>query len=130
MTKLTIAAAAALSLFLTAPAMAQDAAMFASPSKLTQTGGENIYKAICAGCHMPEGQGAVGAGKYPALANNANLESAGYPIYLIIHGQKAMPALGSVLDDQQIADVVAYIRTSFGNDFAEPVTVEEVTDAR
>lgn len=130
MTKLTIAAAAALALCATMPAMAQDAAMFASPSKLTQTGGENIYKAICAGCHMPEGQGAVGAGKYPALANNANLESAGYPIYLIIHGQKAMPALGNVLDDQQIADVVAYIRTNFGNNFAEPVTVQEVTDAR
>ncbi len=130
MTKLVIAAAAAFALFATQPVMAQDAAMFASPSKLTQTGGENIYNAICAGCHMPEGQGAVGAGKYPALANNANLESAGYPIYLIIHGQKAMPALGAVLDDQQIADVVAYIRTNFGNSFAEPVTVEEVTEAR
>ena len=130
MTKLKIAAAAGLALFATMPAMAQDAAMFASASKLTQTGGENIYNAICAGCHMPEGKGAIGAGKYPALANNANLESAGYPIYLIIHGQKAMPALGNVLDDQQIADVVAYIRTNFGNDFAEPVTVEEVTEAR
>lgn len=130
MTKLKIAAAAALALLATMPAMAQDAALFASTSKLTQTGGENIYNAICAGCHMPEGQGAVGAGKYPALADNANLESAGYPITLIIHGQKAMPALGNVLDDQQIADVVAYIRTNFGNSFADPVTVEEVTEAR
>lgn len=130
MTKLIIAAAAALAMFAPVPVLAQDAALFASTSKLTQTGGENIYKAICAGCHMPEGQGAVGAGKYPALANNSNLESAGYPIYVIIHGQKAMPALGAVLDDQQIADVVAYIRTNFGNDFAEPVTVQDVTDAR
>jgi mono/diheme cytochrome c family protein len=110
--------------------LAQDDALFASPSKLTQSGGEAIYNAICAGCHMPEGVGAVGAGRYPALAKNANLESAGYPIYVIIHGQKAMPPLGGLLSDQQIADVVGYIRTNFGNAFAEPVALEEVTSSR
>lgn len=129
MTSFKIAAVAALAL-MAAPALAQDAAMFASASKLTQQGGEEIYKAICAGCHMPEGQGAIGAGKYPALAGNENLESAGYPIYVIIHGQKAMPALGGVLDDQQIADVVAYIRTHFGNTYTDPVPVEDVTSSR
>lgn len=129
MTRFKIAAVAAMALW-AAPALAQDAAMFASSSKLTQQGGEEIYKAICAGCHMPEGQGAIGAGKYPALAGNENLESAGYPIYVIIHGQKAMPALGGVLDDQQIADVVAYIRTHFGNTYTDPVPVEDVTSSR
>lgn len=129
MTSFKIAAAAMLALC-ASPALAQDAALFASSSKLTQTGGEAIYKAICAGCHMPDGQGAKGAGKYPALAGNENLESAGYPIYVIIHGQKAMPALGGVLDDQQIADVVGYIRTHFGNNYAEPVTAQEATDSR
>lgn len=129
MTSFKIAAAAMLALC-ASPVLAQDAALFASPSKLTQTGGEAIYNAICAGCHMPEGRGAVGAGKYPALAENENLESAGYPIYVIIHGQKAMPALGGVLDDEQIAAVVGYIRTHFGNDYAEPVTAQEVTDSR
>lgn len=124
-------AVAALAL-LASPAMAQSdsSMMFANPSKLTQTDGKDIYNAICAGCHMPEGQGAVGAGMYPALANNENLESAGYPIYLIIHGQKAMPALGGVLSDEQIAAVVGYIRTNFGNSYAEEVTVQEVTDSR
>lgn len=129
MTSFKIAAVAALAL-MAGPALAQDAAMFASASKLTQQGGEAIFKAICAGCHMPEGQGAIGAGKYPALAGNENLESAGYPIYVIIHGQKAMPALGGVLDDQQIADVVAYIRTHFGNTYTDPVPVEDVTSSR
>lgn len=131
MNSLKIAVAAALAL-LASPALAQsDAAMlFANPSKLTQTDGKDIYNNICAGCHMPEGQGAVGAGMYPALANNENLESAGYPIYLIIHGQKGMPALGGVLDDAQIAAVVSYIRTNFGNSYAEEVTVQEVTDSR
>lgn len=131
MKSLMIVAAAALALMAT-PALAQsDAAMmFASPSKLTQTDGKDIYNAICAGCHMPEGQGAVGAGMYPALAGNATLEAAGYPIYVIIHGQKAMPPLGGVLSDEQIAAVVGYIRTNFGNNFTEEVTVQEVTDSR
>lgn len=131
MTTLKIALAAALALLAT-PAFAQsDAAMmFADPSKLTQTDGKDIYNAICAGCHMPEGQGAVGAGMYPALANNATLEAAAYPIYVIINGQKGMPALGRVLSDEQIAAVVGYIRTNFGNNYAEEVTVQEVTDSR
>lgn len=117
---------------LPAAAVAQSDAemMFANPSKLTQTEGKDIYDAICAGCHMPEGQGAVGAGKYPALANNESIEAAAYPIYVIIHGQKAMPPLGGVLSDEQIAAVVEYIRTNFGNNYAEEVTVQEVTDSR
>ncbi len=40
-----------------------------------------------------------------------------------------MPALGSVLKDQQIADVLTYVRNSFGNK-ASAVTVEEVKAVR
>lgn len=112
-------------------ALAQpDAEMFANPSRLTQTEGKDIYGAVCAGCHMPEGEGAVGAGKYPALANNETLEAAGYPIYVVIHGQKGMPPLGGLLNDEQIAAVVEYIRTNFGNNYTDEVTVQEVTDSR
>lgn len=118
--------------FLPIAAVAQSDAemMFTNPSRLTQTEGKNIYNAICAGCHMPEGEGAVGAGMYPALANNESLEAAGYPIYVIIHGQKAMPPLGGVLNDEQIAAVVEYVRTNFGNNYTEEVTIQEVTDSR
>lgn len=118
------------------PALAQDArpdttGWFDNPSKLTQTDGETIYRAICAACHMPEGEGAVGAGIYPALADNEMLMGADYPVYLIIHGQKGMPALGAYLDDAQIAAVVNYIRTHFGNDYPQdPATAESVAAAR
>ncbi len=116
-----------------APAAAADdsKAWFASSSVLTQQTGEGIYKAVCAGCHMPEGQGAVGAGAYPALASNANLEFPDYAIYLIVKGSGAMPPLGGVLNDQQVAEVVNYIRTSFGNDYKdEPATAEKVAATR
>lgn len=110
--------------------LADHETMFADPSKIGATGGENVYRAICQGCHMPDGEGAVGAGAYPALADNENLEFPEYPIYIIINGQKAMPPLGDVLDDQQIADVVNYIQTHFGNKYGGEATAEMVGQNR
>ena len=93
-------------------------------------GGEAIYKGVCQGCHMPDAKGAVGAGMYPALANNDKLEEAGYPIAVIVNGQKAMPPLGSMFSDTQVADVVNYIRTHFGNHYTDKVTPAMVKTAR
>ena len=117
-------------LILAAPAAIAQDSSFADPSHYSGKTGDEIYRAICQGCHMPDGEGAVGAGKYPALAENENLEAAVYPIYLIIHGQKAMPPFGEVLDDGQIAAVVDYIRTHFGNTYTDPVTLDDVTSSR
>ena len=64
------------------------------------------------------------------MTDQEALEAAGYPIYLIVHGQKAMPPLGSMLDDDQIVAVVEYIRTHFGNTAADPVTSDDVTSSR
>lgn len=96
----------------------------------TEQGGEAIYKGICQGCHMPNAQGGVGAGMYPALAKNPKLEVAGYPIAVVVNGQKAMPAFGSMLDDQQIADVINYVRTHFGNNYKDAVKPADVKAAR
>ncbi|MDX5401683.1 MAG: cytochrome c [Rhodobacterales bacterium] len=92
---------------------------FRSTGEITQQGGEAVYDAVCAGCHMPDGEGAVGAGAYPALAGNELLADPSYPIYLVLEGQKAMPPFGGMLDDQQVADVVNYIRSHFGNAFLD-----------
>jgi mono/diheme cytochrome c family protein len=96
----------------------------------TEQGGEALYKNICQGCHMPNGQGAVGAGAYPALAKNTKLEVAGYPIAVVVNGQKAMPAFGPMLSDQQIADVINYVRSHFGNNYKDKVTPADVKQAR
>lgn len=93
-------------------------------------GGEAVFKNICQGCHMANAQGAVGAGMYPALAKNAKLEVAGYPVAVIVHGQKAMPSFGGLLSDQQIADVVNYVRTHFGNNYKDKVKPEDVKAQR
>ena len=96
----------------------------------TENGGEALYKGICQGCHMPNAQGGVGAGMYPALAKNPKLEVAGYPISVVVNGQKAMPAFGSMLSDQQIADVINYVRTHFGNNYTDAVKPADVKASR
>jgi mono/diheme cytochrome c family protein len=88
--------------------------------------GEAIYKGVCQGCHMPDAKGAVGAGAYPALAKDENLETAGYPISIVLKGQKAMPFFAMQLNDQQIADVVNYVRTHFGNKYKDKIKPEDV----
>ena len=93
-------------------------------------GGEAVFKNVCQGCHMANAEGAVGAGMYPALAKNAKLEVGGYPVAVIVHGQKAMPPFGGLLNDQQIADVVNYVRTHFGNNYKDKVTTEDVKAQR
>lgn len=92
---------------------------FRGSGNIPHQGGEAVYNAVCAGCHMPDGEGAVGAGEYPALADNRLLEAPAYTVTLVVHGQGGMPPFGGLLDDEQIADVVNYIRSHFGNDFVD-----------
>ena len=105
-------------------------ARFGNPARFMAPTGEGLYADICQGCHMPGGVGAVGAGAYPALARNPKLEAAGYPLALVINGRNAMPAFGDLLTDQQVAAVVNYVRTHFGNQFADEVTAADAKAAR
>jgi mono/diheme cytochrome c family protein len=98
--------------------------------RFTETSGEALYNATCAGCHMPDGKGAQGAGHYPALADNPAVEAAPYVIVNVLHGRKAMPSFGDAMDDDQVAAVVNYTRTHFGNRFAGSVTPSQVRSLR
>ncbi|MGZ5920711.1 MAG: c-type cytochrome [Rhizomicrobium sp.] len=93
-------------------------------------GGQAIFTGVCQGCHMPDAKGAVGAGMYPALAKDAKLESTGYPVAVVTHGQKAMPPMGDYMTDQQIADVVNYVRSNFGNKYKDTVSAADVKGQR
>ena len=144
MKKTPLAAAAALVALLALPGQAQqqptptegarptapDTAWFTSPARFGQQDGQALYNAICAGCHMPDGRGAVGAGAFPALAGNTKLEAAGYPLSVVANGLRGMPPFGTQLNDAQIAAVVTYVRTHLGNAYTEPVTAEDAKAAR
>ncbi len=98
------------------------AVSMSGPARFMQTDGAGLYQAICQGCHMPNAEGAVGAGAYPALAHNQKLVSAVYPVYTVLKGRKSMPSFASYLSDAQVAALVTYVRTHFGNDYEDPVT--------
>jgi mono/diheme cytochrome c family protein len=90
--------------------------------KFPQQSGEDLYTHICQGCHMPDAKGAIGAGAYPALASNPRLAAAIYPITVVLRGQRAMISLGESLDDAQVAAVLNYVRTHFGNRYKDVIT--------
>lgn len=100
------------------------------PAMAQPADGEAVYRAACQVCHMPDGRGAVGAAAYPALAGNARLDSAPYAITLVLRGQRAMPGVGRFLTDAQVAAVVGYIRTGWGNSFDGSVRPEDVAALR
>jgi mono/diheme cytochrome c family protein len=95
-----------------------------------QQSGEDLFKNICQGCHMPDAKGAIGAGAYPALADNPRLKAAIYPVVVVLHGQRAMPSFGDSLNDEQIANVINYVRTHFGNHYKDQVTPQAVKAQR
>ena len=92
--------------------------------------GADLYATVCQGCHMPGGKGAVGAGMYPALTNNKNLEAGAYPVHVVVNGLRGMPPFRAMLNDEQVATVVNYIRTNFGNTYTDAVTADDVKLAR
>jgi mono/diheme cytochrome c family protein len=99
--------------------------------------GRQIYERICQGCHMADGAGAVGAGHYPALAKDPTLVSRQYMALTLLMGRRNMPAFGEkhaigfggppvMLSDAQIAAVINYVRTNFGNHYTDSISAAEV----
>jgi mono/diheme cytochrome c family protein len=88
--------------------------------------GADLYRTYCQVCHMADAKGAVGAGMFPALANNQRIGTAQYAIYLIAKGKGGMPYFNESLTPAQIADVTNYIRTHFGNSYKDVVTAKDV----
>lgn len=119
--------AAALLMSATGTALADNAGPSVGSSAATKVStGEMVYTTTCQECHMPDAQGAVGAGRYPALADNRKLASKQYPMIMVVNGSKAMPSFARQLSAEQIAAVVNYVRTHFGNRYKDVVTVAEV----
>jgi mono/diheme cytochrome c family protein len=117
-----------------AVAFAQDNAAtrrtFSSGFRFVEITDEKLFANVCQGCHMPDATGATGAGTYPSLVANRNLEASGYAVHLVINGRRGMPAFGDMMTDGQIAAVVNYLRTHFGNSYKDAVTTAEVKQAR
>lgn len=102
--------------------------------------GAKIYGRNCATCHQYRGEGKPG--RYPPLANSPwLLEDKETPIRIVLLGLEGpieaqgqiydgvMPNMGVTLTDKDIAQVLTYVRSSFGN-AADPITEDEVAKVR
>jgi len=128
----TIALAALLALCSEA-ALTQDSTKgrtFSSGYAFVEMSGEELFANVCAGCHMPDAMGATGAGNYPPLAQDRDLQVARYPVDIVVNGRRAMPPFGDMMTDDQIAAVVNYVRTHFGNDYRDAVTASDIKAMR
>jgi mono/diheme cytochrome c family protein len=101
-----------------------------SETSFDEQSGRQLYAEICQDCHMADGKGAAGAGRYPNLTGNPKLAAAGYPLSLVLHGMNGMPPVGKMMTDEQVAMIVNYVRTHFGNAYSDPVKPEDVKPLR
>ena len=102
--------------------------------------GALLYLDNCAACHRPDGRGYEGV--FPSLAGNPVVATAN-PLSLVtivLQGSKtsrtsttpaqfAMPAFAWRLTDQEGADIISFIRSSWGN-AAKPVDASKVAELR
>lgn len=116
------------------PALAEEApAKNAGMSRgweFSEQGGADLYSHVCAACHQPDAKGAVGAGAYPPLADDRDLASTDFVLGVVLRGLKGMPPVGDMMADAQVADVVTYVRTHFGNAYPGAVSAADVAASR
>ncbi|WP_394516911.1 c-type cytochrome [Pantoea sp. SGAir0175] len=103
--------------------------------------GAGVYVDSCAACHKTDGSGYQRF--YPALRGNPVVmaEDPTSLIHIVLVGGTlpgvqgaptaiTMPAFGWRLNDSQVADVVNFIRTSWGNGVQTKVTAKQVAKLR
>lgn len=115
------------------------AAAGSNPLKLSLERGKTVYATYCLSCHQADGSGVPNLNP-PLTKNQWTLGSKTVLITQILKGSSGkveidgdtfsntMPPL-PVLSDQQIADVLTYVRNNFGNK-ASVVSVAEVKAVR
>jgi len=101
--------------------------------------GEHVFQANCAACHQPAGQGVPGA--FPPLAKSDFLMAdRNRAISVVMHGRSGaitvngtpyngvMPSLQ--LSNTDIAAVLSYVRSAFGNNASDLISIEDVRKVR
>jgi mono/diheme cytochrome c family protein len=117
-----------MALYLQTPELfAREAHLPASAVAATPTAhGARLYDKFCADCHGDHGQGQPGA--YPALAGNraVTMDNTNNLVQVVLGGGFApatrdnprpygMPPFMLQLNDDEVAQVLSHIRTSWGN---------------
>ncbi|MGH8146534.1 MAG: cbb3-type cytochrome c oxidase subunit II [Rhodanobacteraceae bacterium] len=102
--------------------------------------GKQLFTANCSACHQATGEGIPGA--FPPLKGNAAVDNPDPTLHIhtVLHGAhgvtiggvkygSTMPPFESQLSDKDIANIINYERSSWGN-HAKPVTPADVAKLR
>lgn len=111
------------------PELQEWQAIFGTENSYSTNDGAKLYHESCAACHMHKGEGAIGAGYYPPLANNSKMESKYYVISILVNGLRGMPSFHTMMDDKQMAAVTQYVRSELNN-YEDEVTAADVAQLR
>ncbi len=105
------------------------AALGVGSAALAQTPtGQELFAQNCSACHQLTGKGIPGA--FPSLAGD--LFVVGEPERVastVVHGRGGMPTFGPELTDVQIATILTYVRSAWGNQ-ASAITPDMVAMVR
>lgn len=98
--------------------------------------GKTVYLTYCLSCHMMEGEGIENVN--PPLVKNKNLQSKERMVQVVLKGMRGPLTVNSktyntemaptVLSDEETADVLNYMRNSWGNK-AAPVLPKDIQPA-
>ncbi len=118
----------------------QSVASVDPPDRAVMKSGAQIYADECSGCHAEDGKGIPGM--FPSLSGSAAVQQNDPTTLLriVLRGARsvgtaaaptapAMPEFGWVLDDDQVAALLTYVRNAWGNS-APAVTAGEVGRTR
>ncbi|PVM93365.1 cytochrome C [Caulobacter radicis] len=90
--------------------------------------GKTLYDDNCAACHQASGKGVKGA--YPALAGAQLIQGDAKPLLsIVLNGKNEMPGFKDDLTDADLAGLLTYARTSWGNK-GKAITPAEIAAAR
>jgi mono/diheme cytochrome c family protein len=106
------------------------AAAATAPSRAQDAGadGKALFLKNCAACHQATGKGIPGA--FPALAGNKFVQGKGSDVAtVLLKGRGGMPDFSDSLSDADIATILSFVRSGWGNQ-AGPLTAAEVAALR
>ncbi len=117
------------------PADASAEVPAADPALLAD--GATVYSSYCIACHGPDAKANMVPGMAPSLVGSQILTGPSERAAMtLLHGitpearfTGVMVAWKDILNDRQIAGVISYVRSNFGNS-APPVTPEQIAWAR
>ena len=104
------------------------ASLAAAGAVQAQPTGEQLYNDNCAACHQKAGQGIPGA--FPALAGDkVVLGDSKVVTFVVLTGRGGMPAFKDSLGDADLATIMTYVRSAWGNK-AKPIAAGDFAQAR